>query len=117
MRLTTKLLALTLIPFSAYEFCFGTSSGKPDFKTNLALAEQGNANAQLNVGILYDKGWGVAEDNVEAVKWLKKASAQDIAKAHYQLAGMYLLKNYTRKPRVTVMPAHNIISEYFMPLA
>ena len=40
------------------------------------LAEQGNAEAQFNLGSLYYQGWGVPQDYKEAVKWLRKAAEQ-----------------------------------------
>jgi TPR repeat protein len=40
------------------------------------LAEQGNAEAQFNLGSLYYQGWGVLQDHKEAVKWLRKAAEQ-----------------------------------------
>ncbi len=35
----------------------------------LPLAEQGDAAAQYNLGLMYDNGQGVARDHAEAVKW------------------------------------------------
>ncbi|MBU4372103.1 MAG: sel1 repeat family protein [Syntrophaceae bacterium] len=40
------------------------------------LAEQGNAEAQFNLGSLYYQGWEVPQDYKEAVKWLRKAADQ-----------------------------------------
>ena len=40
------------------------------------LAEQGDAEAQFNLGSLYYQGWGVPQDYREAVKWLRKAAEQ-----------------------------------------
>ncbi len=34
-------------------------------------AEQGDAVAQFNLGVMYDNGEGVAENDVEAVKWYR----------------------------------------------
>ena len=39
-------------------------------------AEQGNADAQLCLGICYAEGDGVAKDMSEAVKWCRKAAEQ-----------------------------------------
>ena len=39
-------------------------------------AEQGLAEAQLGLGILYEQGWGVPEDYVLAYAWYNLASAQ-----------------------------------------
>ncbi len=41
-----------------------------------AAAEQGNAEAQYNLGLLYLEGQGVKQDNVEAYAWIRTAAAQ-----------------------------------------
>ena len=53
------------------------------------LAEQGNADAQGNIGVMYDKGKGVLQDYAEAVKWYRLAAEQGDAKAQFNLAVMY----------------------------
>ena len=40
------------------------------------LAEQGNANAQYTLGVLYDNGLGVPQDRVMAYMWLNLAAMQ-----------------------------------------
>jgi TPR repeat protein len=40
------------------------------------LAEQGDANAQYNLGKLYYHGWGVPQDYGQARDWYRKAAAQ-----------------------------------------
>ncbi len=40
------------------------------------LAEQGVAEAQFNLGNMYDKGRGVPQDYAEAVQWYRKAAEQ-----------------------------------------
>ena len=52
-------------------------------------AEQGDADAQFNLGFRYDNGEGVPEDDAEAVKWYRKAAEQGYAKAQYNLGLMY----------------------------
>ncbi|WP_420535067.1 tetratricopeptide repeat protein, partial [Actinobacillus porcinus] len=37
------------------------------------LAEQGDAGAQNNLGIMYENGYGVNQDYHQAVKWYQKA--------------------------------------------
>jgi TPR repeat protein len=39
-------------------------------------AAQGNANAQLNLGVMYANGHGVPEDYVQAYAWMNLAAAQ-----------------------------------------
>ena len=53
------------------------------------LAEQGVAEAQLNLGNIYRKGRGVPQDYAEAVKWYSKAAEQGDAGAQYNLGLMY----------------------------
>ena len=52
-------------------------------------AEQGNANAQEILGLMYDFGKGVPEDDAEAVKWYRKAAEQGHALAQSSLGVMY----------------------------
>ena len=52
-------------------------------------AEQGDATAQYNLGIMYDNGQGVPQDYKEAIKWYRLAAEQGNAKAQYNLGAMY----------------------------
>ena len=52
-------------------------------------AEQGQRDAQYNLGIMYDQGWGVTKDEIEAVKWFMKAATQGHAGAQYNLGCAY----------------------------
>ncbi len=64
-----------------------------DFAAALAewkpLAEQGNTDAQYNLGLMYDNGDGVAQDDIEAMKWYTLAADLGDAKAQYKLGLMY----------------------------
>jgi len=53
------------------------------------LAEQGNAGAQYNLGIMYHEGRCVTQDDKAAIKWLTKAAEQGLVIAQYELALMY----------------------------
>ena len=59
------------------------------FREFRALAEQGNASAQFNLGFMYDNGEGVSEDDRQAVFWYRKAAEQGDASAQYNLGLMY----------------------------
>ena len=52
-------------------------------------AEQGDADAQSNLGYMYYKGQGVPQDYAEAVKWIRKAAEQGHADAQVGLGWMY----------------------------
>ena len=51
-------------------------------------AEQGDADAQYNLGVMYERGLGVSQDYAEAVKWYRKAAEQGWAEAEYNLGVM-----------------------------
>ena len=48
-----------------------------------------NAQAQCNLGIMYENGQGVQQDDAEAVKWYRRAAEQGHAEAQYNLGVMY----------------------------
>ena len=52
-------------------------------------AEQGDAEAQNNLGTCYATGEGVAQSYEEALKWLRKAAEQGDAQAQRALGACY----------------------------
>src|ERR1035437_512633 len=58
----------------------GAALAGADYATTLrlyrAMADQGNGNAQFGLGTMYEKGRGVAQDDVEAAKWYRLAANQ-----------------------------------------
>ena len=66
-----------------------TAFASSEFDETMAAAKQGDADAQFNLGIMYDIGEGVPENNAEAVKWYRKAADQGNAGAQYNLGYMY----------------------------
>jgi hypothetical protein len=52
-------------------------------------AEAGDAESQVELGLLYDKGEGVAKDHAQAAKWYRKAAEQNFAEAQYDLGVGY----------------------------
>ena len=50
-----------------------------------SLAEQGNATAQSNLGVMYDKGDGIPQDTAKAIYWHTKAAGQGFTNARYTL--------------------------------
>ncbi len=55
----------------------------------LIPAEQGDAMAQLSLGVMFNEGIGVERDNVQAVKWLRKAADQGNMEAQFSLGLNY----------------------------
>ena len=52
-------------------------------------AEQGYAEAQFNLGAMYDDGEGVPQDYAEAERWYRLAATQGYAEAQNNLGAMY----------------------------
>ena len=53
-------------------------------------ADQGDADAQYNLGTMYNSGKGVTKDSIEANKWFRKAAQHGNAKAQYIVGNWYL---------------------------
>jgi uncharacterized protein len=66
-----------------------------------AKAEQGDAAAQFNLGVMYYEGRSVQQDYNQAAAWYRKAAEQGHAKAQFNLGMMYdegqgVQQNYTQ---------------------
>ena len=76
-------LALTLI-------ALGCSGRTPDTITEIRRqAEQGDADAQVDLGNMYHDGDGVPYDSGEAVRWYRLAAEQGHVDAQWDLGVMY----------------------------
>ena len=54
-------------------------------------AEQGDVEAQFNVGVMCETGWSVPVDNKKAVRWYREAAQQGHADAQIRLGMLYYL--------------------------
>ena len=61
----------------------------PHFQETLKAAEQGDTEAQFNLGVMYAKGIGVPQDYAQAVQWYRKAAEQGEIEAQFALGVMY----------------------------
>ena len=96
---------LIIIPVLLFSLLLGVPSYSADFNKGLTaaqsgdfatalkewkpLAEEGNAVAQNNLGLMYHNGWGVPQDDKEAVYWYRLAVEQGYANAQSNLANRY----------------------------
>src|SRR6185503_62643 len=62
---------------------------KSDVNEVRGKAEKGDAQAQFDLGRMYDEGKSVEQDSTEATKWYRKAAEQGFAKAQLNLGAMY----------------------------
>ena len=60
-----------------------------DFNQTQRLANQGDAEAQYNLALMYDEGEEVRQDHFKAFEWYQKAANQGFASAQFNLGVMY----------------------------
>lgn len=60
-----------------------------DFMKLKRSAEQGNAEAQYKLGLMYDIGKEVDQDYQKAFKWYEKSANQGLASSQSKLGSMY----------------------------
>ena len=130
----------TLITFFTLLFCLTSSIGwsadfhkglaaaqKGDFATALRewtpLAEQGDSDAQSNLGVMYEKGQGVLQDYKTAVKWYRLSAEQGNAGAQFNLGVMYtkgqgVLQDYKTAVKLYILSAEqgNVNAQYNLGL-
>lgn len=58
-------------------------------KIDLKKAETGNLELQYWVGMLFNNGWGYAQDSLTAAKWFKKSALKGNPYAQYMLSAAY----------------------------
>ena len=95
----TFLLSLTFLflfsgsvygdDFQDAEDAYNRKDYKTAYKLLLPLAEQGDAAAQYNLGLMYYTGQGVPQDYKEAVKWYRLSAEQGYAEGQYNLGVIY----------------------------
>jgi TPR repeat protein len=68
----------------------GLSSTQASLDPVRRAADQGDAVAQHNLGLMYEEGRGVPQDDAEAVKWYRRAADQGNALAQDKLGVIYV---------------------------
>ena len=59
------------------------------YKEFRASADEGHADSQFNVALMYEKGMGVEKDEKQAVVWYGKSAAQGNSAAQFNLGVLY----------------------------
>ena len=92
---------------------WGRRGRELDFKQAVrwyrSAAEQGEAKAQFNLGVMYAEGQGVPQDFREAMEWYYLAAMQGDADAYHNLGVMYATGDETLKD--------NVLAEVWFTLA
>ncbi|MDT8283546.1 MAG: tetratricopeptide repeat protein, partial [Gammaproteobacteria bacterium] len=91
----TGCLTLMLITLLLLIPALTRADGLFDFQ--MKLAEKGNAEAQYKVGEMYETGFGIKENKVEAMRWITKAAAQGHETAGFKLLYLDMEKNGVTK--------------------
>ena len=94
LALVMTLVMLASAPAFAQDFNDGVAAfQKGDYETALKnwmpLAHGGDAEAQRNLGIMFQQGLGVPQDEVEAAHWYRQAAENGHARAQQNLGAMY----------------------------
>ncbi|QLQ33438.1 MAG: sel1 repeat family protein [Candidatus Thiothrix singaporensis] len=55
----------------------------------MTASDQGDAPAQFSLGLMYDQGDGVDEDNAAAVEWYRRSAEAGYEAAQHNLGNMY----------------------------
>jgi Sel1 repeat len=61
----------------------------PSFAATRKAAEQGDAKAEYNLGIIYGRGQGVPPDQSESTKWIRKSAQKGYAAAQFDIGLWY----------------------------
>ncbi len=83
-----KRLLLVFVLFFGFSSIVFSSEGN-DFEQLKKHAEQGDINAQCELGSVYYIGKGIPQNNAEALKWYKKAAEKGHPVAQFGLGVMY----------------------------
>ena len=90
----TIILALFFSPVSAQDFqkglkAFQAGNYAAAIKEWKPLAEKGVSGAQINIGVMYEKGNGFPQNYPEAIKWYRLAAEKGKAVAQNNIGYMY----------------------------
>ena len=76
-------------PFDEAVAAYESGDYQTAFQKFMPAAEEGNADAQVNVGAMYANGEGVQQNFEEALKWYRLSAEQGNAAAQNRLGSMY----------------------------
>ncbi len=125
-----KVFLIILFPFLLLGGCAGPNPNPGERTTDTAWmsgefdkavsvvkprAEAGEPWAQIRLGIFYENGWGVAQDNLKAEYWYKKAAAQKESGdwANGKLVGAVGKSGYFNQNSDALIAECNLANLYF----
>ena len=90
-------ILLFIVCFAGQSFAAGDYIWEEKFKQALPKAEQGNVEAQYDVGRMYERGKGVVKNSKKAFEWYTRAANKNDEKAAYKVGRAYLEGKGVRK--------------------
>jgi TPR repeat protein len=90
IRLTAALLLAVAVASGWSARAIPQDAKQQAFAELKNRAGAGDVRAEVQLGLAYESGDGVAADDAEAVKWFRKAADQDDAEGERYLAEMYV---------------------------
>ena len=87
--LSFLFLSHVFADFQAGMDAYNAGDYETAYKEWKALAEQGDAWAQIHIYMMYSFGEGVTQDDKEAMRWLRLAVEQGDARAQHELGSVF----------------------------
>ena len=114
--LTAALIALSPTTVIAGEFEDGLAAAQRGdhqeaFGLWQPLAQSGDPKSQLNLGLMYENGHGVAKSHAKAAEWYHKAAGQGLARAQARLGIMYHLGRGVSKDYIVAVQWYRSAAE------
>ncbi|MDI2091739.1 tetratricopeptide repeat protein [Commensalibacter oyaizuii] len=93
----TLLITVGLIGFTGSSYAENSAV----FTQMEKLANEGNGQAQHNLGVMYQRGIGTIQNDAKAIEWYTKAADQGVVRAQNNLGMIYkngkgVEKNYAK---------------------
>ena len=82
-------ICFVLLFLATFSSAYAGSCWDGDVADCKVKAEQGDATAQYNLGVMYANGEGVIQDYKQSVNWYRKAAEQGDADAQFNLGVLY----------------------------
>ncbi len=117
MRLLGRLILPVLLAMQSTLLVFAASDDAQAERWFRLAAEQGLADAQYDLGLMYVDGKGVVEDDMQGAHWLHKAADQGHANAQYRLGRMYEEGEGVTKDRDEAVRWYRLAGEQGIALA
>lgn len=94
-----------------------SNSNPLSFEKIYAAALTGDASAQLQLGVIYEKGRGTPQNYSKAIEWYKKSAKQGNASAQYNLGTIYHDANNGHQDYAEAMAWYKKAAAQEVPLA